>query len=90
MKKDHLKDIDFRSREERQKHALKEFKDWYALLSNKPYSDLSQGQLTMLSAVLWHLLPKNEYKKLVTSKRNLVATEQDIQLEIADELSWIV
>lgn len=73
VNKAHLKDIDFRTREERQKDALTEFQAWYVQLSGCPYSELNQGQLSMLSAVLWYLLPANQYKKLVTSKKDLDA-----------------
>ena len=62
---EHLQDIDFRKKEVRQKDYLKEFILWHKQLSKEPYSDLIHGQLTMLSAVLWYLLPTKEYKKLV-------------------------
>jgi hypothetical protein len=66
---EHIKDIDFRTREERQKQALPDFVEWYKDLAKKSeeegYSDLLQGQLTMLSSVLWYLLPEKDYKKLV-------------------------
>lgn len=69
VKKDHLKDVDFRTREVRQLEALEDFKRWYeSLVVVKRPSDRLQGQLTMLSAVLWHLLPPSDYKKLVTRK----------------------
>ncbi len=67
----HLRDIDFRSREERQKMALVDFKNWYeTLLANQDlaFSERTQGQLTMLSSVLWYLLPESEYKELTSKK----------------------
>lgn len=70
---EHLPDIDFRSREERQTNAIEEFKQWYEILAERQairYDDRLQAQLAMLSAVLWHLLPKSEYKKL--TKRDAV------------------
>lgn len=87
-KKDHLKDIDFRSREVRQNDHIKQFKECYIIIANRPFTETNQAQLMMLSAVLWHLLPKTEYKKLVTSKKDLAKTETDIQMEIVQELSW--
>lgn len=80
MIKDHIKDIDFRKREVRQQEAVKDFKQWYAQLSQRPYSEMLQGQLSMLSAVLWYLLPPKEYKKLVTSKKDLNAPTTPIQM----------
>lgn len=68
---EHLADIDFRKREVRQANHINQFKEWYVELAQQPYSDMIQGQLSMLSAVLWHLLPAKEYKKLVTSKKGL-------------------
>lgn len=80
IKKEHLKDVDFRTREIRQASHINQFKEWYVQLSQEPYSDMIQGQLSMLSAVLWHLLPKSEYKKLVTSKKDLNATTAPIKM----------
>lgn len=71
MIQDHIKDVDFRTREERQKVCLPEFIGWYSNLVSQPYSERNQGQLTMLSSVLWYLLPVKEYKKLVTSNKGL-------------------
>ncbi len=64
----HIKDIDFRTREVRQENAIEDFKQWYLHLTSLPYSETTQAQIGMLSAVLWYTLPKNEYKKLVTNK----------------------
>lgn len=65
---DHLIDIDFRTREVRQASSLEELTRWYLKLSylqnTEGYDDFLQGQMTMLSSVLWYLLPANEYKKL--------------------------
>lgn len=71
LKKEHLKDIDFRKREVRQDNHINQFKEWYTILSQEKYSETTQAQLNMLSAVLWHLLPKADYKKLTTSKKDL-------------------
>lgn len=69
MIEEHLKDIDFRKREVRQATHKETFIDWYNQLyeysSRHDYDPLIQGQLTMLSSVLWYLLPKQDYKKLV-------------------------
>lgn len=67
----HLADIDFRTREQRQSTRLETYIDWYNQLSeylSRHDDERLQGQLTMLSSVLWHELPKSEYKKLVTGK----------------------
>lgn len=64
----HLPDIDFRSREERQFNCLEDFKQWYLDLQKLPYDDITHGQLTMLSTILWHLLPMHEYKALQKGK----------------------
>ena len=64
----HLADIDFRTREKRQADKLTTYLEWYSHLSQNPaigYDERLQGQLTMLSSVLWHELPKAEYKKLM-------------------------
>lgn len=71
----HLADIDFRTREERSKGWKVEFMRWYedldrALLYN-PQDPILQGQMMMLSSVLWHLLREPEYKQL----RNINKTE---------------
>lgn len=71
IKEDHLKDIDFRTRAERQKAAIPDFKEWYQdLIAHQAlgYSERTQGQLTMLSSVLWYLLPEKDYKKLTRLK----------------------
>lgn len=72
IKKEHLKDIDFRSREQRSKEAIKDFTDWYNELyqriTKNGYSDTLQAQLSMLSAVLWYLLPEKDYKQLTKLK----------------------
>ena len=72
IKDEHLKDIDFRPRDVRSQNALQEFVSWYEDLAAAQivdYSERRQGQLTMLSAVLWHLLPAADYKRL-TKLRN--------------------
>jgi hypothetical protein len=73
VNKEHIKDIDFRTREERGKEAIPEMVEWYKELLDRageePYSDLLQGQISMLSSVLWLLLPKNEYNKLRRKKK---------------------
>lgn len=71
IKEDHLKDIDFRSRAERSKQMIPDFKKWYEdLVAHQAlsYSERTQGQLTMLSSVLWYLLPEKDYKKLTRLK----------------------
>lgn len=67
----HLKDIDFRTREERSQNRIETYKEWYKILISVPQNERIAGQLTMLSAVLWHELPANEYKKLTTSKKGI-------------------
>lgn len=89
LKKEHIKDIDFRKREVRQAAHINQFKEWYNHLAEQPYSEANQAQLSMLSAVLWHLLSKQDYKKLVTSKIDLAKTPEEDQLDIVDTLSWI-
>lgn len=69
VNKAHLKDIDFRTREIRQANHLEQFKTWYETLAQFPYDPVIQGQLAMLSAVLWHLLPEKEYKRLTRIKK---------------------
>lgn len=71
MIKDHLKDIDFRSREERQKQMIPDLKDWYENLQAHQalsYSETTQAQITMLSSILWLLLPEKDYKRLTRLK----------------------
>lgn len=68
IKSEHLKDIDFRTRAERQKDSTAEFIRWYNELARRPHSDLLQGQLSMLSAVLWYLLPEKDFRKLTKLK----------------------
>lgn len=68
---DHLADIDFRTKEARQANNLEEFKNWYNELSGyseRHYNPRIQGQLTMLSAVLWHLMSTKDYKKFMKLK----------------------
>lgn len=67
----HIADIDFRTKEERQRHALDDFKGWYDALYDQQllsYSDLAQAQLTLLSSILWYLMPDKEYKKFLKRK----------------------
>ena len=70
---DHVADIDFRSREVRQASKIEDFTDWYLELSeysdNHDYDPWIQGQLTMLSSMLWYLLPERDYKKLTRRKK---------------------
>lgn len=65
---DHLADIDFRTWDERHKNAVDDFIDWYNQLheyqSRHDYDDRIQAQITVLSSVLWYLLPPKQYKKL--------------------------
>lgn len=69
----HLKDIDFRPWQERHENRLETYKQWYTMLLNVPQDERIAGQLTMLSAVLWHELPEKEYKKLTTVKKGMPA-----------------
>lgn len=67
LDKEHLKDIDFRTRQQRNKNAIMDMKEWYLSLYKSRQtndSDRLQGQMTMLAAVLWLLLPEKEYKQL--------------------------
>lgn len=71
IKEAHLKDIDFRSRAERQKQMIPDFIEWYEdLIAHQAisYSERIQGQLTMLTSVLWYLLPEKDYRKLTRRK----------------------
>lgn len=72
VKLEHLKDIDFRKREVRQADYVNEFTNWYNELfeysQNHDYNQTVQAQLTMLSSVLWYLLPAKDYKKLTKHK----------------------
>lgn len=83
--KEHLKDIDFRSREERSRHSVEDFKKWYTILTNYErehgYDPLTHGQLTMLTAVLWYLLPEKEYEEL----RNIPKKTPTKIIEQADQ-----
>lgn len=73
VKKDHLKDIDFRTREVRQLESIPEMISWYKELhqrqEEKEYDAYLNGQSSMLSSVLWYLLPKKDYKKLTKLKK---------------------
>jgi FMN-dependent NADH-azoreductase len=67
----HLKDIDFRTREQRAESWKEDFIEWYKDMhahQELAYSDLVQGKIEMLSAVLWYLLPKEEFKQLTKRK----------------------
>lgn len=67
----HLKDIDFRTREERQKAWKEDFTDWYQdMLAHQSlaYDDRVQAKIEMLGAVLWYLLPEKDYRKLTKLK----------------------
>lgn len=85
MKAQHLKDIDFRSREERQSEAIKEIQQWHdiALVAG----DMSQ--VRAFASVLWLLMPEKDYKKFMKSpleERN-EQDEEEIQLQIIAELA---
>lgn len=82
---EHLKDIDFRTREDRQKHAKEDFIKWYNELSSREYSTEVQAQLSMLSSVLWYLLPKHEYRRLVTSKKPFTGYQSKLKLNFFRE-----
>lgn len=81
---EHLEDIDFRSREERQALASEELVKWYNRVfdaySADPSSEWLGGQLSMISACLWMLLPKAEYKKLRTIKYKKVKDAKNTTL----------
>lgn len=65
---EHLADIDFRTREARQLASKEDFVKWYNELQDKQaieYDGRVQAQIEVLSAVLWYLLPKQDYKKLM-------------------------
>lgn len=85
--KKHIKDIDFRARSVRQSERMGTYKDWYKHLLSQPYSERNQGQLTMLSAVLWHELPKKEYENLVTDKHQDEPTNTELFEEYSEE--WL-
>ena len=72
MIQDHLDDIDFRTWSERSKSATEDFVNWYNQLheyaDSHDYDERIQGQLLMLSSVLWYLLDPKDYKKLVKLK----------------------
>lgn len=57
--------------------AVPQFIEWYKKLQAEEakdgYDDVIHAQLTMLGAVLWRLLPINEYHKLTSSKKGLKA-----------------
>lgn len=81
--KDHLADIDFRTREVRQADYKDEFKRWYDELCNRlstGYDDVVYAQLTVLTAVLWYLLPKNEYNKLRKIKQKPKSSQPKLNL----------
>lgn len=69
----HIDDIDLRTHEERQKSWRKDFMQWYEDLQsyrkkNGVSDERVEGQLTMLSSVLWYLLDPKQYKALVKGK----------------------
>lgn len=71
IKAAHLKDIDFRTREERQKSMIPDFIAWYNDLQahqSLAYKNHTQAQLNILSSVLWYLLPEKDYRKLTKLK----------------------
>jgi hypothetical protein len=68
---DHIDDIDFRSWDARNAQALQDFVKWYKILTKERSEGISErleGQITMLSSVLWYMLPPAEYKRLVGHK----------------------
>ncbi len=68
---DHLNDIDFRTRGERQKQMIPDFIEWYETLQahqSLVYDDKAQSQIMILSSVLWYLLPEKDYRKLTKHK----------------------
>ena len=71
MIQEHLQDIDFRSQEERSKQVIPDLTLWYnSLIDNKDLMKDQRliGQVTMLSSVLWYLLPSKDYKNLMKLK----------------------
>lgn len=73
--KDHLSDIDFRSKAERQKAYKADFLEWWksliTYLEINGYDERVNAQKEMLQAVLWYLLDDKEYKTAMsfTSKQ---------------------
>lgn len=65
IKEAHLKDIDFRTHAVRQSHALEDFKKWYDELEAVEQTERIQGQITILSSVLWYLMDPKEYKQFM-------------------------
>lgn len=73
VKKEHLKDIDFRTREQRQATSTDTFIEWYEELQTRlenNYDERIAGQLEILSAVLWHILPLSDYANLRKIQNN--------------------
>lgn len=68
----HLDDIDFRTREERQKDALPTMLEWrghlHAAIKKNGLNERLEGQLTMLTSVLWLLMPAKEFDALKQGK----------------------
>lgn len=60
------------SRAYKQTQALGTFKQWYLMLCRQlaadPDNERIHGQVTMLSSVLFMLLPEKEYKGLTTDE----------------------
>jgi hypothetical protein len=83
----HLQNIDFRTREQRSKEAIDDFKQWYRDLHVqvclKPDERL-EGQLTMLSAVLWYLLPASEYKAFMKISKVESEYQERLGLDLRD------
>lgn len=69
IKEEHLKDIDFRTHAVRQSQSLEDFKSWYEELAVVEKTERIQGQITILSSVLWYLMDPKEYKKFMKVKR---------------------
>ena len=78
-KSEHIKDIDFRTREQRSVRTFEEMRD----LIIKFYHEAScldvvldvpeflQGQRSAYASLLWHILPKSEYNRIMKRKKSL-------------------
>lgn len=69
---DHLDDIDFRTKEERQKAFKEDFLGWWenlcTYLDENGWDDRIGGQKDMLQSVLWYVLSDKEYKAALKFK----------------------
>ena len=85
-----------RTREERAENAKQEIIAWYKDVqkaATQNPTDRLMGQLTAFSAVLWLLLPEEEYKKLTTAEKAIKPIknpETDYQEELGSYLRDIV